>query len=215
MPWITALKTVTVKIIPMPDIIDWNNLNDHKLMTKEQFRKALPYATVKNRAKFYIPLCDIMAHYHIDTKPRMICFLAQVAHESGSLRYVQELASGEAYEGRRDLGNCEPGDGVKFKGRGLIQITGRYNYQAIANEFDLPMLMEEPEILEVPTWAALTAGWFWDKRQLNTLADHVEDLDDPKDEKTFRIITKLINGGYNGYEDRVNNWKLAKNALDA
>ena len=127
-------------------------------------------------------------------------FLAQIGHESGQLRYVQEIASGEAYEGRTDLGNTEPGDGVKYKGRGLIQITGKTNYLLCSIALDLDLL-NLPELLEQPKYAALSAGWFWYNKNLNSLADL----------GMFKQITKRINGGYNGYADR---YKLYQRAFE-
>jgi putative chitinase len=118
-------------------------------------------------------------------------FLAQVGHESGQLRYVLELASGKAYEGRQDLGNTLPLDGVRYKGRGLMQITGRHNYALCGLGLDLPLL-ENPELLEEPAYAAMSAAWFWHNKNLNALAD----LDD------LLKITKIINGGTNGLADR-------------
>lgn len=95
------------------------------MITKEQLREIMPYASEANIDKYLPHLNDTMMSFNIDTPLRQAHFLAQLGHESGSLRYVREIASGEAYEGRKDLGNVCPGDGVKFKGRGLIQLTGR------------------------------------------------------------------------------------------
>jgi putative chitinase len=144
-----------------------------------------------------------MEMYDINTPKRQAAFLAQLAHESGSLRYVKEIASGEAYEGRKSLGNTEPGDGVRFKGRGLIQITGRANYKAVGDALDYDFITN-PEHLERPGAAAMSAGWFWDKRNLNALAD----VDD------FKKITKLINGGYTNYPDRLQHWERIKKILN-
>jgi putative chitinase len=138
------------------------------------------------------PLNNAMHRYEINTKPRIAAFLAQLGHESGRLFYVREIASGEAYEGRKDLGNTEPGDGRRFRGRGLIQITGRRNYTlcGIALELDL---LNHPELLEKPEHAAMSAAWFWWNHKLNELADAGD----------FKKITRRINGGYNGLADRI------------
>ncbi len=123
---------------------------------------------------------------------RLRYFCAQVAHESCGLLYTKELASGKAYEGRKDLGNTEKGDGVRFKGRGYIQITGRANYAALAKDLKIDCV-NHPEMLEQPRYALMPALWFWKKNNLNILAD--------KD--AFTEVTKRINGGTNGLEDRL------------
>jgi len=171
-------------------------------MTEQQLRECMPFASDTNIKKFLSPLNLAMEKYEINTPKRQAAFLAQLAHESGSLKYVREIASGEAYEGRKDLGNTELGDGVRFKGRGLIQITGRSNYEYVgaALNFDF---VSEPEKLELPGAAALSAGWFWFMKGLNEYAD----VDD------FKKITKRINGGYNGLADRVKHWGRCQRAL--
>ena len=155
------------------------------------------------RIRLYCPLLDkACERFEINTSLRLCHFLAQLGHESGQLRYVEELASGEAYEGRLDLGNTLPGDGVRYKGRGLIQITGRNNYALAGLSLDLPLL-DNPELLEVPENAVDSAAWFWHNGKLNSLAD----LDD------LIGITKRINGGLNGFEDREVLLKRAKEVL--
>jgi len=162
------------------------------MISKAQLKQIMPYASTDNLEKFTGPLNDTMEKYLINTGQRMACFLAQLAHESGCLKYTKEIASGEAYEGRLSLGNTQPGDGVRFKGRGLIQITGRHNYGKLTKAFGVDFL-KHTELLEGPLYASLSAGWFWDDRGLNTFADAMD----------FIKITKRINGGMNGYEDRV------------
>jgi putative chitinase len=161
----------------------------------------MPYA--KGRAeKFLAPLNAAMEEFGIDTPARQAAFLAQIGHESAQLRYVRELASGEAYEGRKDLGNTSPGDGVKYKGRGLIQITGKTNYVQMMMALDLDCV-EHPEVLEEPVNACRSAAWWWNNRGLNQLADKGD----------FLRITKVINGGTNGLADREALYKAAKNVL--
>ncbi len=128
----------------------------------------------------------------IDTPLRRAHFLAQVGHESGQLRYTEEIASGAAYEGRKDLGNTQPGDGVRFKGRGLIQLTGRANYAAFAQACGQDVVAAPELVAEKPELAVDAAVWFWGKRELNALAD--------KDDVVG--ITKRVNGGTNGLADR-------------
>jgi putative chitinase len=138
-----------------------------------------------------LALNQTFVKYEINTKLRQIHFLAQIIHESGSFKYVQEIASGEAYEGRKDLGNYNKGDGVKYKGRGLIQITGRNNYTELSKAFGTNFI-DNPILLETYPHAALSAGWYWDSRKLNIFAD--------KDD--IITITRKINGGLNGIDDR-------------
>lgn len=173
-------------------------------MTTEQLKEIMPYATDENVKKFLPYLNDAMRTFEINTPLRMAHFLAQLGHESGSLRYVRELASGKAYEGRKDLGNVHPGDGVMYKGRGLIQLTGRANYEAFNGFLDDDVdVVEHPEKVEEPELAALVAGWFWWKTGLNKLADKDDVL----------AVTKRVNGGTNGLEDRKGYLKRAKKAL--
>lgn len=172
-------------------------------MTAEELKRIFPFA--KKRADTYAPfLTEAMESFSIDTPKRQAAFLAQVGHESGQLRYVEEIADGTAYEGRIDLGNDMPGDGVKYKGHGLIQITGKANHRACGEALGVDAL-GNPQILTIPRYASLSAAWFWDSRNLNDLAD----IDD------FVRITRRINGGLNGMEDRKQLWEAAKSVLGA
>ena len=139
-------------------------------------------------------LAASMRDRQIDTPLRQAHFLAQIAHESGQLRYAEEIASGAAYEGRQDLGNTQPGDGVRFKGRGLIQLTGRANYAKYGQSIGRDLVNDGhwTQVAEDPALAVDVASWFWTTRQLNKYAD----LDD------IVTVTKRINGGDNGLEDR-------------
>lgn len=175
-------------------------------LTKEQLKACMPFATDVNIQKFLTPLNTTLIRFGINTPVRIAMFLAQLAHESGSLKYVRELASGEAYENRKDLGNTQPGDGVKFKGRGLIQITGRANYTKLSQDLSYDFLVN-PTALELPGAASLSAGWFWKRNSLNELAD-------PGTEEAFKKVTKRINGGYNGLVDRLTHWVRCKKALN-
>lgn len=161
------------------------------------------------RAELWIaPLNDAMEAYAIDRPLRTSAFIAQVGHESGRLAYVRELWNPNQcpwqarYEGRLDLGNTEPGDGFKYRGRGLIQITGRANYHDYGAAVGIDAV-EHPELLEKPLDAARSAGWFWFTRKLNALADAND----------FRGITRRINGGFNGYEERLVLFNRAKAVL--
>lgn len=127
----------------------------------------MPHATAA-RCEQYAPHLEAARVAHgIEPGMETAHWLGQIAHESGSLRYVEEIASGEAYEGRRDLGNVRPGDGKRFKGRGLIQLTGRSNYEKYAKASHRSTLgpglwiVDYPETLSRPEWACDSAGWFW------------------------------------------------------
>lgn len=176
-------------------------------LTAEILAKAIGSST--ERAIAFAPhLSDACERYNVDTTVRLAAFIAQIGHESGSLRYVEEIASGDAYEGRRDLGNTEPGDGRRFKGHGLIQITGRFNHARMrdllrADGIDCPDFERDPQALTTPKWAAWSAVKFWDWKGLNALAD--------KDD--FKGITRRINGGQNGAADRERRWEIARTAL--
>mgnify|MGYP000435029397 CR=1 FL=1 len=171
------------------------------LLTKDQLQNVYREAPASRIQLFIDPINEVLEKYQINTALRCQMFLAQIGHESGQLRYTEELASGVAYEGRRDLGNTQTGDGVKYKGRGLIQITGRSNYALCSLALDLPLL-ERPELLAQPQWAALSAGWYWNNYNLNSYCDRND----------FEGLTKRINGGLNGYADRV---MLFKRAIEA
>lgn len=146
-----------------------------------------------------------MASAGINTPQRQAAFLAQVGHESGNFRYMEELASGSAYEGRRDLGNTQAGDGVRFKGRGPIQVTGRANYAAMSKALGHDFVAN-PQDAAKPEWGFKIAAWYWNTRNLNTLADQ-------NNQQAFDQITRRINGGYNGKSDRDQKWKAAQSAL--
>lgn len=163
-------------------------------ITEQQLLQILPSAG-RNAGVFVPVLNTAMVRCGIVGTLRVSAFIAQVGHESGQLRYVREIwgptAQQLGYEGRSDLGNTVKGDGSKFRGRGLIQITGRANYAACGEALGLD-LINTPELLEQPQHAAMSAAWFWSTRGLNTLAD----------QKDFAKITRRINGGLNGQTDR-------------
>ena len=144
--------------------------------------------------------------YEITTPQRLAAFLAQIGHESGGLRWVRELwgptAAQQRYEGRADLGNTQPGDGRRYCGRGLIQVTGRSNYARVGLVLGVDFV-SNPEALEQPQWAALSAAEYWACHGCNELADRGD----------FAAITRKINGGLNGQADRVQRWERAKGVL--
>lgn len=182
------------------------------------------------------PLAEACRLYEIDTAPRLAAFLATIGHESAGLsrtveslnysaerlqavwpsRYTPELARSHArnqpviaehvYGGR--MGNSKPGDGYRFRGRGLIQVTGRANYEAVRDLLrqrvvGAPDLLHQPEALAEPRWAALSAAAYWHEHELNELADTGE----------FTRLSKRVNGGSNGMADRLERYKRAREGL--
>ena len=169
--------------------------------------KAMCPNTPAERLQVFVPwLNAAMAEYEIDTPQRQAAFLAQIAHESGGFRWVREIwgptEQQKRYEGRADLGNTQPGDGRRYMGRGLIQVTARSNYRTCGRALGLD-LEENPQLLELPQHACSSAAWFWSSRKLNDLAD----LDE------FERITRRINGGLNGLAERVAYYEIAQGLL--
>ncbi len=171
------------------------------LVTANDLKRILPLAGARADT-FCAPLNIAMGEFEINTPARQAAFIAQIAHESGQFRYVRELASGAAYEGRVDLGNTMKGDGVRFRGRGLIQITGRANYKACGAALGLDLILY-PELLEQPMYACRSAAWFWKSRGLNELADAGDQVK----------ITRRINGGTNGLAERLAYFEIAKKVI--
>ncbi|MBN1209052.1 MAG: LysM peptidoglycan-binding domain-containing protein [Myxococcaceae bacterium] len=168
----------------------------------QQLKKIMP-ALSDSKARQVLPhLNAAMAEAKINTPKRQAAFLAQLAHESGQLRYFEEIASGRAYEGRRDLGNTQPGDGVRFKGRGPIQLTGRANYRAAGKALGIDLERNPKRAADIDV-GFRTAAWFWNSRGLNKYADA----------GNFREVTRRINGGYNGLADREQFYRRALNVL--
>jgi predicted chitinase/uncharacterized membrane protein YeaQ/YmgE (transglycosylase-associated protein family) len=137
-------------------------------------------------------LNSCLQRFEINTVPRIRHFLSQTAHESGGLRWMEELASGSAYEGRRNLGNTSPGDGRKYKGAGVIQLTGRHNYQKFAD------FIKDQNVMQGHSYVAQvypfnSAGFWWKNNNMNALCDRGG---------TVKEVTKKVNGGYNGLSDR-------------
>ena len=171
--------------------------------------------------KWLEPLQETFEKYQINTPKRQACFIGQCMHESGGFKFVKEnlnysakalmatwpsrfpdMDMAEKYERQPEkiankvysgrMGNTEDGDGAKYIGRGLIQLTGKDNYKAFGEAIGED-LVANPQLVEQPRYAALSAGWFWNKRGLNALAD---DMD-------ITTLTVRINGGKIGIEDRI------------
>lgn len=157
----------------------------------QQLRIISPDASEKILEGIIPYLNKYLDHYEVNTELRLIHFLGQTAEESAGYRTLVEYGSGEEYEGRRDLGNIMRGDGPRYKGRGMIQLTGRSNYRTYGNILHYP-LEQNPELAASPEIAVQTALQYWKERNLNFYAD--------KDDIT--TITKRINGGLNGLQSR-------------
>lgn len=182
-------------------------------MTPEELAKATG-ARIDRARENHAWMCAAMDTFEINTPARQAAFLAQVGHESGGFKFINEIwgptAAQARYEvrGAGDLGNVQPGDGVRYKGRGWIQLTGRDNYrrayERLSKRFaDCPNFEEDPGEVATSRWAAMTAAEFWYNAGCNKLAD----------EGRFEKITRVINGGLNGYADRMARWEDAKEAL--
>ncbi|NVN89270.1 MAG: glycoside hydrolase family 19 protein [Desulfuromonadales bacterium] len=207
-------------------------------LTEQQLSSIMP--ACPDPATWTTALNSAMTHFDITGSQRMAAFLAQVAHESGQLSKLSENLNYSAkrltqvwpnrfptlekalpyeknpeklanrvYADRLGNGNENSGDGWRFRGRGLIQLTGRGNYRAAGQGTGLP-LEQQPELLSQPDAAALSAAWFWKSHGLNELADNQSNEDDNED---FRTITKRINGGTVGLQERISFWEQAKTVL--
>lgn len=167
-------------------------------MTIEEFKsilhKIMPNAMTSDIEKYAVPIMETMDRYNISTVLRQQHFLAQLGHESGELRYSEEIASGAAYEMKKSLGNIYPGDGRKYKGRSFGMITGRANYTEYDNYKKAKgAIIKNPTLLATnPDLVVDPAGWYWHTRNINKLAD----------KNDLVGVTRRINGGVSGLKDR-------------
>ncbi len=163
------------------------------MLTRLQLELIMPLATSARLDACTQPLIMVMDREFMSVNlVRSAAFLAQLAHESGELRYMEEIASGSQYEGRKDLGNVNPGDGKRYKGRGPIQLTGRANYRLAGAALGLDLEGNPLQVAD-PMIGMQVAGWFWTRNHLNDLADA----------RHFEAITRAINGGLNGQDARI------------
>lgn len=175
-------------------------------ITEEILKKVCPTSKdsiVKGVVKF---INEYSGQYGINTPLRMAHFLAQAAHESAHFRTLEEYASGAAYEGRKDLGNLTKGDGVRFKGRGIFQLTGRFNY----SKFGGILLVNNPTLAATPRISVLTALEYWTTNNLSALADKDNILDISKRINGFNRATGLPNG----WQERLDYLAKFKEALN-
>lgn len=147
-------------------------------------------------------LAETLESYRIDSRLRIAHFLGQTCHESAGFRTTEEFASGERYEGRADLGNDQPGDGPRYKGRGLLQLTGRANYRELGAILGVG-LEQDPELAAEPVLSLKIACEYWKRRKINAACDRDDIVE----------VTKLVNGGTNGLEDRRHYTTKAKTAI--
>jgi len=193
------------------------------MITDDELKKVMPLCPPARRADYLPFIQQAMQEFEISSYLREAAFLAQLAHESGELKYMEEIASGAEYEGRTDLGNTHPGDGKRYKGRGPIQLTGRSNYGTYGQKLGLD-LITNPMIAATKEVGFRIAGLFWKDHGLNELADKdmqiVDVIRRRKDgtkfvEKhpAFDAITFTINGGFNHQQERLNYYVRAKNVI--
>ena len=172
------------------------------MITREMIKAIAP----NSKEEIVRPLVEFlnkhMNKYEVNTYLRVCHFIAQAAHESASFRTLEEYADGSAYEGRKDLGNVNRGDGKRYKGRGIFQLTGRANYRDMSEKLGVD-LEGNPELAESPEISVLTSLEYWKSRGLNAHAD--------KD--NVEMITRRINGGLNGFNDRKNYLAKAKRII--
>jgi len=181
------------------------------MISEEILKRVMPGLSAQKRAAYLPSLQAAMQEHEIDKPLREAAFLAQIAHESGELRYMEEIWGPTDAQKRYEppttlsakLGNTQAGDGRKYKGRCPIQITGRANYQKYGEALELD-LVGDPELAARPEAGFRIAGLFWKRNGLNELAD----LQD------FELITRRINGGLNGLEDRLKYYDRAKEVLE-
>jgi predicted chitinase len=162
-------------------------------------KRVAPSLTTAQAKSLARDLAQAMHDFDINTRTRAAMFIAQVCHESGEFRYREEIASGALYEGRRDLGNTQPGDGRRFKGRTFIQITGRSNYRIVSAALGVDFL-KHPTWLAHQAYACKGAAWWWRTYGCNVIADGGD----------FTAVTRRINGGTNGLADRLKYYRRAR-----
>jgi putative chitinase len=189
-------------------------------LTAEQIAKASG-SSLENAEKFRPYLNKYLDKYGVNTPNRILAFLSQIGHESGGFKYTLERASGSAYEGNTDLGNVYAGDGVKYKGRGLIQLTGRANYQKMSEKTGKD-LINNPQLVEQPDLATEVSVIWWKDRKRNGLTlnewadkfDLTQPLDSANNKDIHENITRGINGGTTGISDRLQRLKNGVSILD-
>lgn len=170
-----------------------NELNKNKIyITKTQLARIWNCSESVISDSEIVELNKCLTQFDINTPNRLRHFISQISHESGGGRYKKELATGDAYDGRKDLGNIQPGDGRKYKGAGYIQLTGRANYQAFANFIKDPKVMDGVDYV-AEKYPFTSGGFWWMNNKMNALCDK---------NPTVEEVTRRVNGGLNGLPDR-------------
>lgn len=191
----------------------------NQLLTLDQLKRAMPRLKRQpDEAELYIePLNVALNEFEINTPVRIACFLAQIGHESGELLYWEEIWGPTKQQKKYDpphglaerLGNTHVGDGRRYKGRGPIQLTGRANYRRVGEKLDVD-LEDDPGLVAKPRWGFQVAGVFWSENGCNELADATA----KGGLEAFSNLTRRINGGLTGLDDRVKRWQLAKQVFN-
>lgn len=171
------------------------------VITQAQIRRAIGSVDKEKLDEFVASFNQYAIPFGIDTPLKAVHYLSQIMHETGALKYSEEIASGQQYEGRKDLGNTEPGDGKRFKGRGYVMLTGRQNYLAFKNsDCCTEDVVHYPSKVAKYPLNQVASMWFWEKHGLSAIAatDNGQNTDE-----VCKKITRVINGGYNGLSQRL------------
>lgn len=175
---------------------------DYHPMTAQQLQQIVPELTPQKAQDIVGPLNDAMREGGMNTPLRQAAFISQVAVESDRFNTYEEYADGTQYDGRTDLGNTQPGDGPKYKGRGAIQVTGRYNYEKMSKDLGVDFV-DHPELAAEPQYAFKTALWYWGNHDGNAVADGGD----------IKAITEMVNGGDHALDVRTTYYNNALKVL--
>jgi putative chitinase len=162
------------------------------LITKKQLSRIWDVSETTISDRIINDLNACLVRFQINTSVRIRHFISQISHESGGGKWMKELASGDDYEGRKDLGNTQPGDGRKYKGAGFIQLTGRANYSDFSKYMNDPKVMDGVDYVAL-NYPATSGGFWWHNNNMNALCDKNPSVEE---------VTRKVNGGLRGIEDR-------------
>ena len=177
----------------------YRTVDDDELVYLHQLAEIWECAEHLIKPEEIVELNECLHKFNITTSNRIRHFLSQTAHESGGGKWKKELSDGWYLEGRTDLGNTQEGDGPRFKGAGYIQLTGRYNYQKFADYIKDQNVMNGYEYV-AQNYPFSSAGYWWESNGMNEFCDT---------NPTVEQVTRRVNGGYNGLEDRKHYYRLA------